>query len=46
VIHGYDNNSLQPVWFQVMLGRGQPETMGYADNALFQRRASHLKEDD
>tara|TARA_R110000787_G_scaffold37145_6_gene94595 strand:+ start:1494 stop:2024 length:531 start_codon:yes stop_codon:yes gene_type:complete len=44
VIHGYDNTSLQPVWFQVMLGRGQPEAMGYADDALFQRREAHLKE--
>lgn len=43
VIHGYDNTSLEPVWFQVMLGRGQPETMGYADDGLFQRRDAHLK---
>jgi oxalate decarboxylase/phosphoglucose isomerase-like protein (cupin superfamily) len=43
VIHGYDNTSLEPVWFQVMLGRGQPETMGYADDELFQRRDAHLK---
>lgn len=43
VIHGYDNSSLEPVWFQVMLGRGQPETMGYADDALFQRRDAHIK---
>lgn len=42
VIHGYDNNSLGPVYFQVMLGRGQPETMGYADNELYERRAAHL----
>jgi oxalate decarboxylase/phosphoglucose isomerase-like protein (cupin superfamily) len=43
VIHGYDNTSLQPVWFQVMLGVGRPETMGYADEELYQRRAAHLK---
>lgn len=43
VIHGYDNNSLQPVWFQVMLGRGKPETMGYADEELYKRREAHLK---
>ena len=43
VIHGYDNNSLEPVYFQVMLGRGKPETMGYADEDLFKRRADHLK---
>lgn len=45
VIHGYDNNSLEPVWFQVMLGRGQPETMGYADEQLYSRRDAHLKDD-
>ena len=44
VIHGYDNNSLEPVWFQVMLGKGRPETMGYADEELYQRRDAHLKE--
>jgi oxalate decarboxylase/phosphoglucose isomerase-like protein (cupin superfamily) len=43
VIHGYVNDSLEPVYFQVMLGRAQPETMGYADDALFQRRAAHLE---
>ncbi|HUZ74096.1 MAG TPA: cupin domain-containing protein [Stellaceae bacterium] len=43
VIHGYQNESLEPVYFQVMLGRGRPETMGYADDALFQRRDAHLK---
>lgn len=43
VIHGYDNTSLEPVWFQVMLGRGRPETMGYADDALYKRRDAHLK---
>ena len=45
VIHGYDNKSLEPVWFQVMLGRGEPEAMGYADEALYQRREAHLSED-
>jgi oxalate decarboxylase/phosphoglucose isomerase-like protein (cupin superfamily) len=43
VIHGYQNDSLEPVYFQVMLGRGQPETMGYADDALYERRDAHLK---
>ena len=28
VIHGYENASLGPVYFQVMLGRAKPETMG------------------
>ncbi len=43
VIHGYDNHSLGPVYFQVMLGRGRPETMGYADEDLYKRRDQHLK---
>ena len=42
VIHGYQNESLEPVYFQVMLGRGRPETMGYADDELYRRRAAHL----
>ena len=45
VVHGYDNNSLEPVWFQVMLGRGKPETMGYVDAKLYARRDAHLKKD-
>lgn len=43
VIHGYQNDSLEPVYFQVMLGRGQPETMGYTDEELYNRRDAHLK---
>jgi len=43
VVHGYVNSSLEPVYFQVMLGRGHPDTMGYADQALFERRDAHLK---
>jgi oxalate decarboxylase/phosphoglucose isomerase-like protein (cupin superfamily) len=42
VIHGYENRSLEPVYFQVMLGRAKPETMGYADDKLYARRADHL----
>jgi oxalate decarboxylase/phosphoglucose isomerase-like protein (cupin superfamily) len=38
VIHGYANESLEPVCFQVMLGKPRPETMGYADDKLYQRR--------
>ncbi|MFM9886572.1 MAG: cupin domain-containing protein [Burkholderiales bacterium] len=44
VIHGYDNRSLEPVYFQVMLGRARPDAMGYADDALFNRRDAHLKD--
>jgi mannose-6-phosphate isomerase-like protein (cupin superfamily) len=43
VIHGYQNDGVEPVYMQVMLGRGKPETMGYADEELFKRRADHLK---
>ena len=42
VIHGFQNESLEPVYFQVMLGRGRPDTMGYADDELYRRRAAHL----
>ena len=43
VIHGYQNDSLEPVYFQVMLGRGRPEAMGYADQSLYDRREAHLQ---
>ena len=42
VIHGFQNDSLEPVYFQVMLGRGRPEAMGYADDSLYARREAHL----
>ena len=43
VIHGYQNESAEPVFFQVMLGKARPETMGYADEDLYKRRDAHLK---
>ncbi len=43
VIHGYQNDSLEPVYFQVMLGRARPEAMGYADDRLYGRREAHLR---
>lgn len=46
VIHGYINDSLEPVYFQVMLGKGRPEAMGYADEELFRRRDAHLSDKD
>jgi len=46
VIHGYENDSLEPVYFQVMLGRAKPEAMGYADQSLFDRRDAHLSSGD
>jgi mannose-6-phosphate isomerase-like protein (cupin superfamily) len=42
VVHGYINTGLEPVYFQVMLGCARPDTMGYADDALFRRRDAHL----
>ena len=44
VVHGFVNDSLEPVYFQVMLGRGKPETMGYADAELYRSRGDHLME--
>jgi mannose-6-phosphate isomerase-like protein (cupin superfamily) len=41
-IHGFRNDSLEPVYLQVMLGRGRPEAMGYADDELYRRRKAHL----
>src|SRR5215472_3281772 len=46
VIHGYVNDSLEPVYFQVMLGRAAPATMGYADDDLYRRRDHHLRTGD
>jgi mannose-6-phosphate isomerase-like protein (cupin superfamily) len=42
VIHGFENRSLEPVYFQVMLGRGRPESMGYTDDKLYKTRDGHL----
>lgn len=42
VIHGYINESLEPCYLQVMLGRGRPETAGFASDELFAKRDSHL----
>jgi quercetin dioxygenase-like cupin family protein len=43
VVHGYINDSLEPVYFQVMLGRGNPELMGYADKQFLDQRDVHLQ---
>lgn len=42
VIHGYVNDTDRPVHLQVMLGRGKPETAGFADQSLFENRNRHL----
>ena len=42
-VHCYQNDSLEPVYMQVILGGGKPETMGYTDDKLYERRDAHLK---
>ncbi|MCC7274490.1 MAG: cupin domain-containing protein [Alphaproteobacteria bacterium] len=42
VIHGYVNDTEEPCYLQVMLGRGKPETAGFADQKLFEQRDRHL----
>ena len=44
VIHGYHNNGVEPVFLQVMVGKGNPEFMGFADPKLFANRDSHTRE--
>ena len=39
VIHGYQNDGVEPVFLQVMVGQVEPEPMGYADPEL------HAKQD-
>lgn len=43
IIHGYVNQSLRPVYFQVMLGKAQPELMAYTDELLARQRDAHLR---
>jgi mannose-6-phosphate isomerase-like protein (cupin superfamily) len=43
VIHGYHNNTLEPVYVIVQAGKAKPEFMGYADPELFKRRDEHVK---
>jgi mannose-6-phosphate isomerase-like protein (cupin superfamily) len=42
VIHGFENVGLEPAYLQVMLGKGRPDLMQYADPTLQSRRAEHL----
>ena len=42
VIHGFQNDSLEPAYFQVMLGRGKPGAMGYADEE-YKRKEAQFK---
>ena len=43
VIHGYQNDGLEPAYLQVMAGAAQPELMGYADPELWAKRDIHVK---
>lgn len=45
VIHGYQNDGLEPVYLQVMAGAARPDLMGYADPELYAKRDEHLKLD-
>ena len=43
VIHGFQNESLEPVYVQIVLGTGRPEFMGYAEPELYASRDAHLR---
>ena len=38
IIHGYQNDGVQPVFLQVMVGQTKPEPMGYTDPELYARQ--------
>lgn len=45
VIHGYQNNGVEPVFLQVMVGQREPEPMGYTDPELYtQQNPRHTRE--
>ena len=44
VIHGYQNEGVEPVYMQVMLGSRNPELMGYADQDLYDKRDEHIRQ--
>ncbi len=37
------NNTVEMVYLKVMVGRGKPETMGYAEEKLYRARNDHLE---
>jgi hypothetical protein len=43
VLHGFVNVGLEPAYLQVMLGKGRPDLMTYADASLQARRDEHLE---
>ncbi len=44
VIHGYRNDGVEPVFLQVMVGKPNPEFMGFADPELFAQKDRHTRE--
>jgi uncharacterized cupin superfamily protein len=40
VIHGFQNDGVQPVFLQVMVGQTKPEPMGYSDSDLYAQQES------
>lgn len=44
VIHGYVNESLEPVYLEILHGNARPELMGYTDPELLKQRDIHLRE--
>lgn len=42
VVHGYVNETDEPVYLQVMLGRGRPDVAGFSDETLHRNREGHL----
>ncbi|HXG36371.1 MAG TPA: cupin domain-containing protein [Dehalococcoidia bacterium] len=44
IFRGYVNDSLEPVYFQVILGNAHPDLMGYAEPELQQRRDIPLRD--
>jgi mannose-6-phosphate isomerase-like protein (cupin superfamily) len=42
VRHGFQNVGLEPAYLQVMLGKGRPDLMTYADADLQRQRDAHL----
>ena len=43
VIHGYHNNSLEPLYMIVSVGKAAPALMAYTDPELYKNRDAHLK---
>lgn len=43
VVHGFENVGLEPAYLQVMLGKAEPELMGYVDADLHRQRDAHLR---